>query len=359
MVARLTSTVSTYNEWDPLEEVIVGSTEGFRFPPWQEVMTGALPATSWAILRANAGLVFDADLLARAEKELESLCKVLENEGVEVRRPSVHDHSRAFSTPAWSATSGLGTSMPRDLVLVAGEEIIETASAWRARYFETFGYRELFEMYFAGGARWSSMPKPTLRGDSYEQKWVVASDDSEIRVTQVAEREPTLDAADCVRCGADIFAQRSSVTNRLGIEWLRRHLSHTFKVHEVFFEDAQPMHIDSTFLPISPGKALANPERVKEIPAAFRGWEVRYAPPPQGYDSHPMHMSSTWISMNILMINPETAIVDAEQSELRSLLKDWGIDPIPLPFQHFGVLGGSFHCATLDIRRNGPIESYF
>jgi len=352
------SVVSTYNEWDPLEEVIVGSAEGFRFPSWQEVLTGALPAKSWPTLRASAGMVFDAELLAGAERELESLCVVLERAGIEVRRPSNHDHSRPFSTPVWSMTSGLGAAMPRDLVLVAGDEIIETAPAWRSRYFETFAYRELFEMYFSRGAHWVSMPKPTLRSESYEQKRVV-SHDYETLVTQVAERELTLDAADCVRCGSDIFVQRSSVTNRLGIEWLKRHLSRTFKVHEVRFDEAQPMHIDSTFLPIAPGKALANPERVREVPPDFRGWEVRYAPPPQGYNSHPMHLSSTWISMNILMINPETAIVDAEQSDLRSLLKNWGIDSIPLPFQHFGTMGGSFHCATLDIRRNGPIESYF
>jgi glycine amidinotransferase len=354
----LTKTVSSYNEWDPLEEVIVGSAEGFRYPGWQDVLTGGLPASSWPVLRDRASLPFSPDLLASAARELDSLCAVLEREGVTVRRPAAQDHSRPFSTPTWSVSSGLGAAMPRDLVLIAGEEIIETAPAWRARHFETFAYRDLFQNYFVAGARWSAMPKPVLSDNSYEQRPALI-DGAQTVVTQAAEREPTLDAADCLRCGSDIFVQRSSVTNRLGLQWLRRHLGPTFRVHEISFDDAQPMHVDSTFLPISPGKALANPERVRRIPPAFRGWEIRYAPPPEGYRSHPMHLSSRWISMNILMINPETAVVDAEQTALRTLLKDWGIATIPLPFQHFGTLGGSFHCATLDIRRNGSIDNYF
>jgi len=40
-------------------------------------------------------------------------------------------------------------------------------------------------------------------------------------------------------------------------------------------------------------------------------------------------------------------------------LKGWGFDPIPLEFLHFAPFGGSFHCATLDVRRQGSLESYF
>jgi len=40
-------------------------------------------------------------------------------------------------------------------------------------------------------------------------------------------------------------------------------------------------------------------------------------------------------------------------------LKDWGFEPIPLPFTKFAPFGGAFHCATLDIRRRGTLQSYF
>lgn len=38
------------------------------------------------------------------------------------------------------------------------------------------------------------------------------------------EFEPCFDAANIIRCGRDLFVQRSHVTNRLGITWLRQHL---------------------------------------------------------------------------------------------------------------------------------------
>ncbi len=40
-------------------------------------------------------------------------------------------------------------------------------------------------------------------------------------------------------------------------------------------------------------------------------------------------------------------------------MKDWGLEPIPCPFLHYAAFGGAFHCATLDVRRRGRLESYF
>mgnify|MGYP003298904831 CR=1 FL=1 len=38
--------------------------------------------------------------------------------------------------------------------------------------------------------------------------------------------------------------------------------------------------------------------------------------------------------------------------------KNWGFTPIPCSFRNFNSFGGSFHCATLDVRRRGKLESY-
>ncbi len=50
--------------------------------------------------------------------------------------------------------------------------------------------------------------------------------------------------------------------------------------------------------------------------------------------------------------------MDASQPTLIKALKDWGFDPIPCPFLAYGPFGGAFHCATLDIRRRGTLQSY-
>ncbi len=70
-------------------------------------------------------------------------------------------------------------------------------------------------------------------------------------------------------------------------------------------------------------------------------------------------MCSPWTSINVLMLDHKRVVVDRSQPTLIRALKDWGFDPIDLPFSSYGPFGGSFHCATLDVRRKGPLQRYF
>jgi glycine amidinotransferase len=352
-----TSPVCSYNEWDPLEEVIVGIVEGACFPPWSDVLAAPLPEDQHALWRECAQTPFPSALVADIRPELDGFVALLERRGVRVRRPERQDKRQVFGAPGWSST-GFYDAMPRDGFLVVGDEIIECPMAWRSRYFESAAYRPLFKEYFRRGARWSAAPKPELPDCAYEEDWRSVGADGRPRLA-VSEFEPAFDAADIVRCGRDLFAQLSHVTNRFGIDWLRRHLGPGYRVHLLTFDDPHPMHIDATFMPIAPGKLLINPERVTEIPPMFAGWDVRAAPPPVIPDDHPMQMCSRWVNMNILMLDPTCAVVEAEDRPMRDLLQDWGIEVLTCPFRNFNTIGGSFHCATLDVRRQGSLQSYF
>ena len=44
---------------------------------------------------------------------------------------------------------------------------------------------------------------------------------------------------------------------------------------------------------------------------------------------------------------------------MHKALRDWGFEPVPTPFMNYKLFGGGFHCATLDIRRRGELQSYF
>jgi glycine amidinotransferase len=52
-------------------------------------------------------------------------------------------------------------------------------------------------------------------------------------------------------------------------------------------------------------------------------------------------------------------IVEREDEPMIRALRDFGLQPIPCGFLHFNTFGGSFHCATADIRRRGELKSYF
>ena len=71
--------------------------------------------------------------------------------------------------PPPSPSPGMYAAMPRDILTVIGDEIIEAPMAWRARFFEYRAYRELMKEYFRDGAKWMTPPKPNMSDELYDQ----------------------------------------------------------------------------------------------------------------------------------------------------------------------------------------------
>jgi glycine amidinotransferase/scyllo-inosamine-4-phosphate amidinotransferase 1 len=263
------------------------------------------------------------------------------------------DHSRKFNSPDWSA-EGYLSFCPRDITLVVGSAIIESPSPMRSRYFELFNLRPLFQDYMRRGATWLSAPRPQLHDELYER-------DGEGRPL-LGEAEPAFDAANVLRFGRDMIYQVSRSGNEMGLEWLRSvlRLVGDVRIHPVRGLYGYT-HIDSTITLLRPGLVLLNPARVppETIPEPFRGWDVLWCPELREQQSvlGPT-LSERWISMNLLMVNPELAIVDEAQPELIRALESHRIDVVPLGLRHAQVLGGGFHCVTLDIVRTGGCEDY-
>ncbi len=346
--------VSSHTEWDPLEEVIVGRVDHACVPSWHPVLAATMPVKHRDFFQQQGGNYFPEELLRAAAAELDHLAARLETEGITVTRPDPVDWGAAFSTPDFGEDAGLYGAMPRDLLLVVGEEIIEAPMAWRARYHEARAYRSLIKAYFHQGAKWTAAPKPQLAEELYNPEARPERGESVI-----TEFEPVFDAADFMRCGRDLFCQRSQVTNRFGIDWLRRHLGDAYRIHVLDFDDPKAMHIDATFVPLAPGRLLLNPERATVLPPMFDDWEILHPPPPTIPDQHPLYFSSKWLSMNVLSLDPERILVESREAPLIAFLKKHGFEPIPVPFRHFMSLGGAFHCATCDVRRRGTLQSYF
>ena len=352
------SPVCSYNEWDLLEEVIVGVADGAAMPAFHPTLKATMPRRHWETFARRGGQPMPADEVAAANRDLSRLVEILEGEGVRVRRPEPVDFARPYSTPDWSSPGGLYAAMPRDLLLVVGGEIIEAPMPWRSRYFEVHAFRPLLREYFAAGGRWTAAPRPQLTDALYDADYEEPGEGEPMRYV-ITELEPTFDAADFVRCGRDIFYIRSHVTNAFGVAWLARHLGDGYRLHELQCHDTHPMHIDTTVMPLAPGKLLVNPERITALPEMFRTWDILEAPRPCTRDVSSLYMSGPWLSMNVLMLDERRVVVADHEETLIRALRDWGFQPIPCPFQNFYRLGGSVHCATLDVRRRGTLESYF
>ncbi|CAH8828496.1 unnamed protein product [Trichobilharzia szidati] len=354
------SPVNSWNEWDPLEEIIVGTPEYATVPHLLPEVKPCAAVNKHDFYIKNGGKYW-ADVIPKEHwqllcKQVEEFVKILELEGIKVVRPDPVDHKKSYKILDFES-QGFYAAMPRDFLLIVGDEMIEATMTWRSRYFEFLAYRPLLLNYWRQGAKWTVAPKPTNFSKLIIDTPLPSNDG---KVT--TESEPCFDAADFIRAGRDIFAQRSQVTNLSGIEWVRRHLApRGIKVHRLSFEDPRPMHIDATFSLVKPGIAIQNPDRPCHQTDIIRkaGWQVIDAPYPLMKKDHDMWLGSNWLSMNVLMLDPNRVIIESEETGMQELYRSFGVKPIPVKLRHANSIGGGFHCWTCDIRRKSKLESYF
>ena len=334
--------VSSYNEWDPLEEVIVGSVIGAAHMGFEPALAPFYPLDSKE--RLFTGEKVNENEVMEAQAQLDNLAKVLEGEGIIVRRPDVCDFCTPIKTPSFEIGFQNSSACPRDVLLVVGDEIIEAPMAQRAK--------------------WTMAPKPLMSDELYAKDYSTEDEYFDpITHNSLTQFEPCFDAATFVRCGKDIFYQPDAVTNEFGAAWLQRHLGSEYRLHKMRFKDSHPEHLDTTLVPIRPGIVLTNPERpcLDDSINIFKenNWEIIDAPAsmqnPLGYTPE----VSNWISMNVLLLNVDKVVIEEKEEEVIRFFEKLGYEVITVPFDKVYKFGGGFHCCTTDIRRRGELKSYF
>lgn len=389
--------VNSHNEWDKLKEIIVGTSIGTQATltwrrdkePDSEVLKKAFELAR----KACPKWFYD-----EVEEDLDDLASTLRKAGVIVHRPEPIDLSAIYSTPFWKTTSN-NVYNTRDLNLVVGNSVIESPSYLETRYYETTTLYPIWYEYFKNGFKWIAGPKPTL---NYQVKQPYFRDENERVLTsedlkhieltggrleklhKLAEKEILFEAANTVRMGSDLLYLVSSSGNELGAKWLQGVLGDDYRVH-VTRDIYRSSHIDSTVMCLKPGLVLLNDTRVSEktCPAIFKSWDKIYfsdvAPTSEtelkhqkeirdpigneleamGFATNLHDMSSPWVGLNFLSIDPQTVVVDERQAKLIKLLENRGFDVVPIRMRHIYTQGGGIHCATLDTVRESKLESYF
>jgi arginine deiminase len=104
--------------------------------------------------------------------------------------------------------------------------------------------------------------------------------------------------------------------------------------------------------------------QLAEFPNHPLAGEVIYSPPMENMGRHDADylsrsIGSKWIDMNLFSINPNLVVVDEDQTALIRLLEKQGLDVIRLKLRHSIMMGGGYHCVTLDVRRTGTLQRYF
>jgi glycine amidinotransferase len=352
--------ISSHDEYAPLKEVFVGRGEHSYFPAIpMAAAANIVPRYHLDKFRPNNPI--PKDIVEKATWELDNFANTLTDMGIKVRRPekvdwgnvTIDEHAPEYRGQG----SGYTSSMMRDGLMVVGDTVIEAAYSWTCRRHEI----ELLH------GSWLS----ALSKQDHNIKIVRAPKTRTVAEDKIFDVEQgarwainnsriAFDTADFTKLEKGIVVtHKSNTTNEKGIEWVRAHLPHDWRliVIEPRADNNSEMHIDATLTPLFPGTALYNPDLVdleelrrhkpldtwRLIPAPI---DKRWAQDPPSFMCHNEHLA-----MNVLVIDHETVVTEEQDKDMHALFEALGMKCIKLPFKHVGCLGGSFHCATVDLRR--------
>ncbi|GII92843.1 glycine amidinotransferase [Sinosporangium siamense] len=374
--------LNSYDEWSPLKEVVVGSAANYTsherelsfdlffhdnlirsewyYPRLSVAGSGSQPRSSTPIKQRY---------VEELNEDVEGIVKALESLSVTVHRPLPLDESTSeVRTPAWSAAMVPALNV-RDNSIILGDEIIETPPMVRSRYFETQLLTPVFAEYFRRGAKWTVMPRPLMTDASFDPSY--ASSSAGGPTEPVTDPRPSpydvgfemmFDGAQCLKLGRDLIVNISTANHAMACDWLERHLEGRFRIHRV--HRLSDSHIDSMLLALRPGLLLTRSESVADfLPEKLRSWDMIVPPAPTvndfpQYDDDDLVLTSPYIDMNVLSVDPETVLVNDACPELIRTLERHGFTVVPVRHRHRRLFGGGFHCFTLDTVRTGGPENY-
>lgn len=300
--------IHSYNEWDRLREIVVGSATGANWPSDDPIFQKDMASAPWKETPPPSGAVPDW-VINEANEDLDGLCEILKKSGVTVHRPRAND---------FVASQGMYNYCPRDRLLIAGDKIVDTAMMFPCR--------------------------------DQEINYLDAVTENNTVLSMPRDQGLILDAANICRLNDTWLMLESSSGNQAAYQWLTQQFP---DVNIELCNFYAGVHIDSTITPIREGLVLLNGARVNHLncPRAFDGWAKVYVNDvsPQGFYQYPY--ASKWIALNMLAIDSNTVIVDADQIGLIKILESLKIDVVPHRLRHSRTLGGGFHCVTLDTWR--------
>ena len=89
------------------------------------------------------------------------------------------------------------------------------------------------------------------------------------------------------------------------------------------------------------------------------GWEIIDSAQPAHNEPPPLCYSSTWLSMNVLVLDPKTVCVEKSEVYQAEQLDKLGMEVIPVEMRDAYAFGGGLHCCTADVYREGELKDYF
>lgn len=361
------SPVNVYTEWGELEEVIVGDFYNYTIPKsidnvdisFRSFYHDNIFRNIQNIRRYKLNMYasdvrkFPEEIELERCEDINSIAEILSSMGIIVKRPQRLDEITEINTLDWTNISTPCGNV-RDQFFVIGDEIIETSSMMRGRFFENDLVKHLLLNYFKCGAKWTVAPRPRMLEKSFDRSYFEENPD----ISDSDRFEIMFDGAQCLKFGKDIIFNVSNENHILGAIWLQRHLGAKFKIHQVRITDS---HIDGSLLPLCPGILLVHAEMNEKrhlLPKTLKNWKFIVFDDEQKsiVSDELLMLASQSINMNVLSINENTVMINELAVNTIKKLEKNGFTVIPTRLRHSQLYSGAFHCSTLDIRRKDKLE---
>ena len=354
--------VNSHNEWDTLEEVIVGRGAPPALPAiefsFKLFFHDNIYGTTWG---DSTNSYITKRHIEEHNEDVENFVQLLQSHSITVKRPKLPECIHKVKTTLWESVVHPALNV-RDQAMIVGDTVIETPPTCRWRYFESDYIKHLFLEYFKQGAKWIQAPKPLLLDSSFDLEYVervsrAKKHYEDIRDTKHEHmscgHEIMFDAANCMRLDDTILVNCSNENQWLGAKWLQS----TLPDHTILPVDLADSHIDSSISFLRPGLAIiTKPEIKNKLPRELGKWELIHIPmrcrSDEDYAKQNIKLASPRIELNILSINPDTIICHSEYRQpLQEALSKYNINVIPSQMRHCEIFSGAHHCITLDVRR--------
>ena len=316
--------VGVYNEWDKLQSVIVGTTEGFTFPKLDWVLDTYAGITDEIKeeLRNHYGETFEKlnqKQYSITKAEQDNLASIIEAEGIEVIRPTLPSNAEQQADHV-----GYTAMFERDNTLAVGDELIDTFCRVGARRkTHPFLYKQISKVVERTGQNHISQPVPAIMADLPD------------------ETQPYLEGGDIFVLGKEILVGHAGIaTSYAGIEWLQRHLApKDYRVHTIELTQDW-IHLDCIFSTPREGLAMCYFGGVKGGKAAFpdfmQNWTWLEAKKEE----------AKALGCNGVNLAPNRTIIGAEHTRIIKMLGDNGVECVTLPYANASAFGGGPRCSS-------------
>lgn len=303
------SSICVKNEWSSLKSVFIGLSN-IRFPePNVYVFKGSNPLWLRIIDKIIgsffAGKKIPKWLTKKFIKENTDLEKTLKKFNIKVYRP--HEVFPQNNEPL-----GLSQVFPRDPIIVIDNKII-------------YGYQKIPALRKETRGIKKALDKINMN----HEKYVLSPQEYP---------ETYLEGGDVLVDLPYVFVGIGDVaSNKKGADWLQKILGNNYKVIPVKIIKKGINHLDTCLTLIGKKKGIICKE-VIEDPLPFPLCDYEFINVKKNVRKE--------IGINIIMVNPNTIIIQQRHKTLKNQLLKKGYNVISLDFTWHALSGGAFRCAT-------------